>query len=108
MTDEGEYTLEEVRTILLEHFHSLVIYWSEQDKPVRERMEGLVFSILATLDGDDPNLPAMLIFTDPHPDDKQDCIENEGNWFPENPDLPSERALGVLHEFWYPVVKGDA
>jgi hypothetical protein len=43
----------EIRTEFLSHIKGLVGYWeSLPDKTVRERMDGLVFSIMNMLDGD--------------------------------------------------------
>lgn len=95
-----EYTMEEVRSMFLEHVHNLVDYWERlPGKEMKERLEGLAFSILVALDGESATLPSFMVVPDPHEDDKA-YFQNEGeNWFPE----PAQQLDGLewLHEHFY-------
>jgi hypothetical protein len=91
------YTVEEMRDMLVDHFRNLAKYWAKTDlsrpefKPALEkdgetlyRLEGLLFSILVTLDGGSMGLPAFNITASPHPEDKKFHRENGENWWPED------------------------
>jgi hypothetical protein len=57
-----EITTEENRYLLLKHFAGLVDYWEKVDeRNCREKMEGLLFSVLAALDGCSAGLPGFAI-----------------------------------------------
>lgn len=79
-----EKTKEEVVDEMLDHIHMLVNYWtyetSKQD--LKERLEGLAFSILTMLDGCS-GLPAFDLVPHPHPTDKEYHISNGEDWYPE-------------------------
>lgn len=53
MSEPREYTPEEVRAMFLQHIRTLVTYWERvpQAPTAREKLEGLAFSILVTLEG---------------------------------------------------------
>lgn len=96
------YTREEVRNQLLNHFANLISYWNGEgdsnvppDKNPRLKMEGLVFSILACLDGC-TDLPAFDIFPMPSPEDKEYYQKNGENWY-ENEGISDF----CLHESWH-------
>lgn len=98
MDNPRELTMAEVRDMLLDHFRELITYWeSLPNKTIHDRLDGLAFSMLATLDGDSLGVPGFLLIPDPHPDDKKDALENGENWCPED----GESDIGILHEFWY-------
>jgi hypothetical protein len=62
-------TSEECKDALLNSFKSIIDYWlNVEDRDTRGKMEGLVFSILVTLDGGCA-LPKWVIAPDPHPSD---------------------------------------
>lgn len=67
------YTTEEVRDMYLNHMRVLVNYWHNESRceTERERMEGLVFSILVMLDGGSASLPSVDLCLSPHPTDKE-------------------------------------
>lgn len=89
------YTEEEICTMLLDNLHSLVDYWERQsDKTCKEKMNSLVFSILATLDGAG-KFPAFNLKLDPHPSDKPFYQAEGENWY-EDTEIST-----MLHEFWY-------
>jgi len=92
-----EYTVEETRDKLLQHIHALVDYWHTGTSvtDTREKLSGLAFSILSTLDGGHMGIPGFLVITNPDPTDKEYAKDQGKNWFPEGADL------GVLHEFYH-------
>ena len=75
-------TVEEAREEFLHHLRGLAAYWSEvPNQTIRERCDGLVFSILNIFDGTSAGFPAMNIALAPHKDD-QAFNEAEGeNWY---------------------------
>lgn len=83
MTDPRAYTAEEVQEMLLDKFKHLAEYWATVDGPtsVKDRCEGLVFSILNVFDGNSADLPAFDIIPSPHESDKEYRIENGKNYF---------------------------
>lgn len=98
MSEPREYTPEEVRAMFLQHIRTLVKYWERvpQAPTAREKLEGLAFSILVTLDGEADGLPAFDVVPCPHESDK-DYHRDEGeNWFPSGVPLP-----GALHEYFH-------
>ncbi len=51
------------QSVFINHLCSLVDFWEEaSDLPLRDRLEGVVFSILSTLDGDSATLPGYELF----------------------------------------------
>ena len=113
-----ELNAEECIKNLLWHFKNLVQYWAHHPDPrsVEDRMDGLVFSILSTLDGaslDTPswllglkasgansNIPSWFLAPDPHEDDREYCIDVGENWWPENAVELKGCYTGQLHELW--------
>jgi len=98
MTEPRAYTEEEIRDMFLNHISVMCKYWSEirngHHNTELSRMEGLAFSILVLLDGG-TELPGFKVIPCPHEDDKQFCIDNEENWFPDDCDIG-----GGLHEYF--------
>lgn len=99
------FSPQEVQQQLLKHFCTLIEYWnSENNSNVppeyssRQRMEGLVHSILVTLDGGSAVLPAFDIIPLPQPEDKQYYLERGQNWYEEEPIEPN------LHEYWHKIL----
>ena len=94
-----EYTAEETRDMLIKKIHALVNYWDKETRvtDTREKLSGLAFSILSTLDGGQMGLPGFVVSPNPHPTDKQYHQDQGENWFPDGVDL------GVLHEFYHQV-----
>lgn len=92
------YTSEEVRDQILDHLRDLVDYWADPDiakgYDTKERLSGLAFSILATLDGCS-DLPAFTLVPCPHEDDKEFHISEGENYFDSTP------VNFALHEFWH-------
>lgn len=83
------WTADEVRDQLLEHVWIAIRYWGghdgsnvEPDRDIDDRLSGLAHTILASLSGCSPNLPAFKLVVDPHPDDEAYHREEGTNWFP--------------------------
>lgn len=101
MTDPRAITAKEGAVQFLSHMAGLARYWATVDQPdgpktPLERCNGLVFSILATIDGSSSDLPALNLVPAPHADDRDYCISvGENYWTPEpiNADV-------TLHEQW--------
>jgi len=101
MSDEPRaITSDELRDMLLDHFHELARYWadvnSEHHKTTQSKIEGFVHSVLATLDGCSPGLPCFDLVAKPHEDDKQYCKDNGENWIEDE-----TRISDMLHEHWH-------
>ena len=97
------YTVEEARDIFLDEIRTSIDYWDNiKDRSQRERLEGLAFSIMTILDGENLDLPSFLVVPDPHLGDKLYRIGQGKNYFPEGGfDLPSfleNDIAGELHD----------
>lgn len=102
-----EFTVEEVRTMFLKQVRAYIEYWSGDNVPSertwRERMEGLAFSLLVTLDGG-TELPAFIVAPSPHPDDRLFRQGQGENWWPENLEgTVNADIAGCLHELFHTV-----
>lgn len=84
-----EYTEDEVKEQFLDHIRMLVNYWdNETSKQTQtERLKGLAHSILSTIDGCSDSLPAFILAPLPREEDKQDAIDNDENYYPQNQEL---------------------
>lgn len=100
-----EKTVDEVRHEFLTHLWDLIDYWAgtsslsnvSTEMEARDRLAGFAFSVLTTLDGESAALPAFIVAPYPHPEDREFCLEQGDNWYPEAPDVSSNIA-GSLHE----------
>ena len=104
MDELREYTAEEAQEIFLRHVWNLIDYWDREKKDKREAMEGVVFSILATLDGALMELPGCMIVPLPHEDDKNFDISDGQKWFRlyvEGDTHLCDIGAGCLHELFY-------
>jgi len=81
-----EFTKEEVREKFLREVNALVDYWQNESRfpGIREKLQGLAFSIMSTIDGSSMNLPAFILAPQPAEEDKGFFIENGQDYFPEN------------------------
>jgi len=88
-------TEEEVRTTVLETVAAYVTYWEKESRTpaVRDKLEGLAFSILVILDGGAGLIPGFRVTPDPHPDDEAYHKSEGSNWWPTDVDI-----AGGLHE----------
>lgn len=96
-----EYTGEEVKELFLRHVNDLIAYWEKQSGTTLYKMEGLAFSMLATIDGSDGIMPKFILAPDPHPEDKEYHIEKKSDYYPENHKIENEirgNISGGLHE----------
>lgn len=91
-------TEQELKEEFIEHLRSLVDYWEKEDRAptVRKKLEGLMFSILATLDGDDAKLPGYHLMPLASSEDDKQYLEEQGeNYYPGGIDI-----AGNLHEMF--------
>ena len=98
-----KYTLEECQKLFLDHLWELIDYWDTVDsfdghpRTQRDRLSGLVHSILATIDGESGDMPAFMLIPSPHEDDKEWYKARGDDWWPEDMcDIG-----GPLHELLY-------
>ena len=100
MEKPREYTPEEVRTKFIKHIKGLIKYWdSLPDKSCKEKMEGLAFSILSTIDGSSIDLPGFILAPYPAKEDKDYHKKNGENYFAyNNPNKIKCDIAGSLHE----------
>jgi len=91
-------TKEEIRQEFLEHIKGLVKYWDElPQKTTTDRLDGLAFSILSTIDGCSISICALNIVVRPHPDDKQFNIDNGDDYYPDGLVINDDV---YLHDLW--------
>ncbi len=83
----------------LEHIRGLIWYWEQEARAPtsKEKLEGLVFSLLTTFDGD-ANMPGMDIVMRPHPSDKDFRIERDEDWYEDGMVINADIAM---HERWH-------
>jgi len=104
MSEPREMTREEVRTALFEHFNDLIVFWANVDgRSTEDKMRGLMHSVLATLDGESPELPAFDVIPTPHEEDRKYRRVRGENFFPYNK-RNEKRSLGWLHDFWHSTI----
>ncbi len=103
-----ELNRDEMRELFLEHIRTMVGYWEREERApsVREKLEGLAFSMLVAIDGES-GLPAFHLVPRPHPDDKAFSQENGENWWPDPNGLEHDIS-GELHERFHEPKKADA
>ena len=90
-----QHTDDEMRQEFIGYCRSIVSYYHGlRDKSEREKLEGIVFSILVAIDGE-AITPAYELIPRAHPGDKQWYIERDENWYPKGHDIG-----GGLHEMW--------
>jgi len=94
------YTKEEAKEKVLKNIESLLNYWDSDivsHRSRRERMNGLIFSMLVMFDGGQVNIPSMDIVLRPHPED-EDYHKGEGeSWFEDGMAINDDCQL---HEVW--------
>ena len=93
-----EYTEEEVRVQFLEHMRMLVQYWATIEKStIKESLEGLMHSVLVTLDGGSADLPGFQVIPIGTDDDTEWHKAQGEKWYPEVENVECDIA-GFLHE----------
>lgn len=100
MNEPRALTPKEVRTKFLDHIHAMVDYWLKEDRQpdVKDKLDGLAFSILADIDGSSFGLPAFDLVARPHPDDKAYLRGQGENWIEDGTVINADCHL---HEFWH-------
>lgn len=93
MSEPREYTVEECREMFLKHVWSLVDYWETQGSDSRAKLSGVVFSLLATLDGCSIGVPGFEVCPNPHESDMDYRKKRGIDWWPVDIDI-----AGGLHE----------
>jgi hypothetical protein len=96
------YTSEEVTEQVMEQICHDIHYWQTQPNcgSMENRVEGVIHSTLAMLDGCKLRLPAFDLVPDVHEDDKDYHIENGENYY----DSKSVASTS-LHELLYPTLR---
>lgn len=94
-----EITTDESRYLFLKHMASIVDFWEKQstNPSLREKLEGVLFSVLSALDGCAAGLPGYLVIPNPSPEDKKYAIQEGFDYEPHPPQLDHDIG-GGLHE----------
>ena len=80
-----ELNEDEVRENFLDNCYQIINYWENVDAiSIHDRLFGVVFSILVSLDGESVNLPRFIVAPNPHPDYKEYNQIINKNWYPQN------------------------
>lgn len=86
-----QYTQKEMEDRFIGLCKAYVKYWTKnQMETTEETLLGFLHSILVIFDGG-TGLPALKIFPDPHPEDKEYHIEQGEKWWPPFPEDLEER-----------------
>ena len=98
-----EKTVDEMREEFLSRVRILIDYWAEvggpdSPKTTKDRLAGLAFSMLVTLDGGAADLPGYLIIPNSSEEDKAWYQEQGENYYPVPPDNIEGDIGGYLHE----------
>ena len=109
------YTAEELREMFFSMLNTSVNYWANIDdgQSTKDRMQGLVHSILSAFEGNSGALPfRCIIIPSCHPDDP-DYLKSEGeNWIPyvESDQYDTEitgNQFGLLNQDWYEFLRNQ-
>lgn len=104
MSEPRAFTEDEMRDKFLNHIHVMVNYWATlpdvdratgRTMTIKDRCDGVAFSILSTLDGCSMVIPAVDLVFCPHEEDKEYCISEGENWVE-----PETRVSTSLHEYY--------
>jgi hypothetical protein len=108
-----QITEEEGQYLLMRHLVGLIDYWDRESRAptARDKLEGLMHSTLATLDGSAGGLPGYAIVPMESPEDLEFANEKGYDYYPvfHPNDLPGEvyDVGGSLHERMYQYVRGE-
>lgn len=113
MNEPREWTVDEVREKFLEAVRRRVEYWEKETRvaSVRDRLDGLAFTILAMLDGSSMEMPGFVLIPCPHEDDKKYLQSQGENWYrPIKTELVEALGdiSGSLHDRYYRTEDADA
>lgn len=91
-----ELTPDEMKQEFLDYIHALVDYWEHEDRAptIKDKLDGLAFSILNAIDGGSAELPAYALIPLGNPDDIEYCQKQGRNYYPEE----TEDIAGSLHD----------
>lgn len=105
MREPRPYTHEECREMVLQQLKSMMLYCLGETRraTTRGKLDLLVFSILAMIDGSDIELPAFRLVPHPHEQDANYHRDNGENWWPDDFDLSD----GELHSRWARMKNGE-
>ena len=98
-----EYTEDQIKKQFIGYLHHLVDYWENQKgRGSKDKLEGLVHSILVGIDGFSSDLPGFVLAPSPHRDDKKYCVENGKNYYPYNNESKIRGDIGgwLEHEYF--------
>lgn len=97
-----EYSTDEVREQFLRKVNGIVKFWHElEDSTELEKLSGVAFSIMSTLDGCAIDLPGFIVAPTPDGNDKEFHQEEGSDWYPENHEVEDKISCdisGCLHE----------
>lgn len=97
-----EYSTDEVREQFLRNVNDIVKFWhGVEDHTELEKLDGVAFSIMATLDGCAIGLPSFIVAPRPHETDKEFHQDEGSDWYPENHEVEDDVNCvisGCLHE----------
>lgn len=108
MKQAKEITPEEARYLFMKHIADMVNYWDKESRAGtnRERLEGLAFSILVTIDGGSSGLPGYTLSPLSRSDDDiRYAKENGFDYYPKEPMDIAEGA--ALHEEFHEYTRGE-
>ena len=95
MSEPRVKTMEEVREEFVHHVWDLIRHWERESraKTSKEKLEGLAFSILSSIDGDSIGLPGFTMMPSFHESDTGYLKSQGEDWYPDDVDI-----AGSLHE----------
>jgi DNA-binding Xre family transcriptional regulator len=98
-----EKTVEQIREEFLNHVRHLIQHWvRKRDRDCEGKMEGLMFSTLALLDGVSVSSCGFIVAPHTHPDDKNYRISQGADYYPENHKSNVKGDIsGNLHDLFY-------
>jgi hypothetical protein len=99
MSKPRAWTEEEIREKFFKQIKLILSEWrSYPNKTELERINGIIFSIMAMLDGSSIDIPAFKVIPMPHEDDKEYHVKKGENYYPDDVDI-----AGSLHDEWFRV-----
>lgn len=104
-----EITRDEARYLFMKHMTMLIRYWTKESRAetTQERLEGLMHSILVTLDGNSGGMPGFYLIPSTHEGDKKYAIEKGHDYYPHVEEIPGYDIGGALHEELFSYIRGE-
>ena len=106
MSNESrEFTQDEMKVEFLTYIHDLIDYWEHESRATttKDKLEGLAYSILKTIDGGAAELPAYSLIPLGNPDDIEYRQSIGHNYYPEE----TEDIAGSLASEFMDITKED-